>query len=67
MSVATRLLETLGIEAHGPAFEGLQSVGDSQAVRLELICRVRRLIESGQYDSDDRLQRALDRLLDSMM
>lgn len=67
MSAATQLLEALGIEAHGPAFDGLDGVGDSQAVRLELICHVRRLIESGRYDSDDRLQEALDRLLDSMM
>ncbi len=38
-----------------------------QAVRLEMICRIRKLIESGRYDTDERLQAALDRLLESMM
>jgi hypothetical protein len=37
------------------------------AVRLELICRIREMIASGQYETEERLQVALDKLLDSMM
>lgn len=48
---------------------GLDEFGacDHQAVRLELICRIREMIASGEYDTDERLQAALDKLLDSMM
>lgn len=44
-----------------------EDLPDTQAVRLELICRIRSMIDSGAYDTDDRLQTALDRLLDEMM
>lgn len=44
-----------------------QAGAPNQAVRLQLICRIRALIESGRYDTDTRLQAALDRLLDDMM
>lgn len=42
-------------------------LADTQALRLELICRIREAIASGAYDSEERLQVALDRLLDEMM
>lgn len=48
-------------------FNPPRSGGEHQALRLERIMQVRRLIESGEYDNDARLQLALDRMLDEMM
>ena len=63
---ATATLEAVSAPEICDLLDG-PAVQSNQAVRLELIVRIRRMIDAGTYDNDQRLQAALDRLLDGMM
>lgn len=41
--------------------------GESGELRLDLIARVRRQIEAGEYDTPERWEAALDRLADRIL
>ena len=49
-----------------PAAEAAIRAEESDEVRHDLVARIRHQIEQGTYDTPERLERALDRLLDEL-
>ena len=49
-----------------PAAEAAIRAEESGEVRHDLIARIRREIEQGTYETPDKLEQALDRLLDEL-
>ena len=64
-AVATRIDTTDQVEISSEA-QMLASMNDTSGIRAERVAEIREQIEAGQYESADKLDAAVDRLLDEI-